>query len=315
MRARRPSAVRLALQLANFVRTHPAVRGKRTQAYGRVLRWQSRRFRGVARARIRIGPMSLYCYPQSGGASAILYVGIPEWDAMQFMLRALRPGDEFLDVGANIGAFSLLACIFAGANVTAVEPDPTSASRLRENLSLNRLDSVHVVESAVGPRPGTASFTVGLDTMNRLAVAGDSVTQRVSVTTIDDLAHDHSFELIKIDVEGAERAVFEGGDRTLLGPRPPHLLFELNDCCEAFGLTRAEVTHHLVERGFELFEFDADRNDLIPYDSSRLPRGGNAIATRRPRELCERLASAPRISATQPPVPVEVELERIGADA
>src|SRR4051812_48596523 len=112
-------------QLLTFVWNHPLNAGSKVSALGRVARWQ------VA-SRLLAGPFSL---PFVEGASLLVsrgmtgatgnwYCGLHEPTDMAFVLHLLRPGDHFLDVGANIGSYTVLAAGAVGARVTSVEPLP-----------------------------------------------------------------------------------------------------------------------------------------------------------------------------------------------
>ena len=93
-----------------------------------------------------------------------------EWEELQFCLRYVRPGDHFVDVGANVGVFStLIGTRVPGVRITAVEPFPPVRADLLGNLALNGLD-VAVVAAAVSDVAGSATFEVlDRDVLNRLA--------------------------------------------------------------------------------------------------------------------------------------------------
>jgi len=139
---------------------------------------------------------------------------------------AVRPGATVLDVGANIGAYTLLFAMWAGPSgrVMAFEPSPRSVEGLREHLRLNGVaDRVEIVEAAVSNAEGTASFDCsGASGANALVGAGragaDAIT--VETTTLDACCESRGVRpsVIKIDVEGAELEVLRGGRRTLAQP-------------------------------------------------------------------------------------------------
>lgn len=96
--------------LLTFVWNHPLNRGARLAAIGRVLRWQ------IA-SRLMPGPIALpfvngtYLFATRGmtGATGNWYCGLHEYEDMSFVMHSLRSGDLFVDVGANIGSYSILA--------------------------------------------------------------------------------------------------------------------------------------------------------------------------------------------------------------
>jgi FkbM family methyltransferase len=161
---------------------------------------------------------------------------------MAFLLHLLRSDDLFIDVGANVGSYSVLASAVCGAYAIAVEPDPDSMRSLQRNIEANGIGHrVTCVEAALGGRPGTARFTTGLDTTNRMACEGDTETREIRVKTLDEIARGQHPVLIKLDVEGHEAMVLEGGCDTL---RDPSLLaVQVETAGEA-------VRDHLESAGF-----------------------------------------------------------------
>ena len=102
-----------------------------------------------------------------------------------------RRGDLFVDVGANIGSYTVLASGVCGAQTIAVEPDPETVKALRRNVEANEIsECVRIVEAALGSAPGVARFTVGQDTKNRVADDADLNIRQVDVRTRDNVIGD-----------------------------------------------------------------------------------------------------------------------------
>lgn len=140
-------------------------------------------------------------------------------------------GGTVLDIGANIGAFTVLAAKL-GASVVAVEPHPANRARLERHLNINDVGAqVHVVPLAVGPMAGEQLTMTG-DGGGAHLGDGDI---KVETTTLDHLVMQHGpIRFLKMDVEGAEYAAFHTvSDGTMLaiermalevhGPVMPHL--------------------------------------------------------------------------------------------
>ena len=119
------------------------------------------------------GRTRIMARPQQFSAVWTIYDGVHEWEELQFCLRYLRPGDHFVDVGANVGVFStLVGTRIPGVRITAVEPFPPVREDLEANLALNDL-KITVVDSAVSDTAGEATFEVlDRDVLNRLAPDG-----------------------------------------------------------------------------------------------------------------------------------------------
>ena len=88
---------------------------------------------------------------------------------MNVWKRHLVPGDLFVDIGANIGIYTMYAADI-GASVIACEPDPRNYPRLVENVEFNGYE-VQALNVAVADRPGTVRLTQGLDSLNHLCSA------------------------------------------------------------------------------------------------------------------------------------------------
>jgi FkbM family methyltransferase len=140
-----------------------------------------------------------------------LYANPPNWPQMAVWQRRLRPGDLFVDVGANVGTYTILAADL-GASVVAVEAAPDAAALLRENVALNGFEDVRVVEAAAGASNGLVRFTEGFDDLNRIDPDG---TAEVEQVTLDSLIGDQQVAGLKVDVEGFELEILKGAARSL----------------------------------------------------------------------------------------------------
>ena len=165
-----------------------------------------------------------------------------------FCESVLRPGDVAVDIGANIGLYTLLFSRLVGeeGRVYAFEPAAENARRLRVNLLLNDAENVLLAEKAVYSRSGTVTlnlFGEGLGPWNTLGRPtlpdpfdpGRTVTPSSSVevpaTTLDEQAESAGIDriaLLKIDVEGAEPDVLAGAARLLEERRVRTILFEVS---------------------------------------------------------------------------------------
>lgn len=220
--------------------------------------------------------LRLRCYPHSSAASGVIYFGLPDWWEMHFLLDYLRAGDAFVDVGANVGVYSLLAAGLEGVDVVAFEPSPVPRSRLLENLNLNALTSVTACPWAVGSETREVAMTVGSDTTDRVvagpsgreAVAGPSGDpKRERVELVDQVTldgqldggalDDLSVALVKIDVEGLEADVLRGAGR-LIESRRPVLLIENNAPNAVAGI--------LGPAGYSFYRYDPPTRSLVAID-------------------------------------------------
>jgi FkbM family methyltransferase len=167
---------------------------------------------------------------------------------MRVWQRHLRPRDLFVDVGANIGLYTLWA-LEQGAHAISLEPDVDACARLREHLELNN-GTADVLQAAAGAAPGRVAMTSDRDSANHLLldVAGD-----VEMVTIDDLVGAATVAGMKVDVEGAERLVLDGVARALKDRRIRLLQTEWNGLSEVMlGESRQPIAEMLSGCGYQL---------------------------------------------------------------
>jgi FkbM family methyltransferase len=163
------------------------------------------------------------------GATGNLYCGLHEYGDMGFLLHFLRSEDFFVDVGANIGSFSILASGVVGARSVALEPVPSTFSALRLNIAINGL--VGMIDpfcAAAGPHQCRARFSIDRGPQNGLVAdtyCGDSA--EVMVMSLDTVIEKGTCPaLLKVDVEGSEQGVLEGASKSLLQPTLKAVLLE-----------------------------------------------------------------------------------------
>jgi FkbM family methyltransferase len=245
----------------------PANRGHEARAIARALGWQIwKRATGQA-VTIRVfDGVQLRCYPDSASASSALYAegGYCDLGPMRFMQRYLRRGDNFVDVGANIGLYSLLAASLVGpGRVDAFEPVEPAVGRFRENVALNGFTDVHLHTLAVADHAGEVRFTIDWDTFNNINLgAPDERTAAVPCVRLDSFVVGRRYALGKMDVEGREALVLRGAEGLLAEANPPVWQLELLSQFESVnegGLSNVELAAWLAERGYDLATWDVRR--------------------------------------------------------
>lgn len=152
------------------------------------------------------------------GATGNLYCGLHEFEDMAFVLNLLRPKDHFIDIGANVGSYSILASGHSGAYSISVEPLPATFARLQTNVRFNNLDElVTLHNSGIGDSESTLKFTSTLDVSNHVVTDEDPTKNAIEVPVVrlDTLLSGIEPLCIKIDVEGFEKKVLAGGTAVL----------------------------------------------------------------------------------------------------
>ena len=180
------------------------------------------------------------------------------WPAL---MRELRPGDVFVDVGAYIGLYAIAVGRRLGrpGAVYAYEPDPNNFAALVEHIAINQLQGVVKPENlAVSSTSGTAYFKFNCGVESRINPAATSGT-KVSVVTLQDQFAGRKIDLLKIDVEGFEQAVLEGAVKLLADARlkPRAIYIEMHPFAwPVSGATSAGILSLLHAAGYALFTLD-----------------------------------------------------------
>jgi FkbM family methyltransferase len=144
-----------------------------------------------------------------------------EPETSRFLAQLLRPGDTFVDVGANNGYFAILASQFVGptGTVLAIEPNPAAVERLTKNVRLNGLEgTIHILPFALGEAEGTGSLYISSfeDGWATLApFPGPKTTVPVRVCALDDVFEPSGSVVLKVDAEGAEPSILRGMSKIL----------------------------------------------------------------------------------------------------
>lgn len=210
------------------------------------IRWKLRWLFTQTPCRLRVGEDIDLLVPKTGSGGFIYAYGYSEPETIRFVLSFLQPGMTFWDVGAHVGEYSLLASRkvgFAG-RVEAFEPQAAIFHFLEHNQAANRASNVRLHPIAVSDRSGQVEIALHSDPartfINPGAPLASLPTTQVTAASLDEFAvAQHQVpNLIKVDVEGAERLVLEGA-RTLLGLPPgesPAWLIEYDpQNCAKFG--------------------------------------------------------------------------------
>ena len=163
--------------------------------------------------------------------------GFWESEVTLALARLVRPGSWCLDVGANHGYYTLILAAGTGpeGHVTAVEPNPRSVDLMTRTLDVNGfLGHTDVVSRAMSDRHGdTVEFFIpthrGMNALIGTGASSMGTTIEMEIDTIDRLTEDWPrVDVIKIDVEGSEEAVWRGMQRVLSANRGITVILEVN---------------------------------------------------------------------------------------
>lgn len=225
----------------------------------------------------------------------LLLDGLWESHVTGWMQASLHPGDHFVDVGANIGYFTLLGAQTVGpqGRVVAVEAHPQLVQLLRRNVVINGMhDRVEVCHRAAWSEETTLRFhqRVRYSANSSLAPTGDAAlaeladtqeTVEVPAATLDQILDDMTkVDLIKMDVEGAEVHAVSGLERTLRRNPNVTVMFEWSPAqIRQMGDDPADLIDAFSTHGFR---FRLMEDDLAPVDRDGLLEVtyGNVVARR-----------------------------------
>jgi FkbM family methyltransferase len=186
----------------------------------------------------------------------------------QASLGLLHEGDTAIDVGANIGLWALPAArrVRSRGKVWALEPVPSTAQRLESGIVLSGLSNATCARVALADRAAprvmfapAASNSGGAGFIRRPEA---DTPLEIEATTLDEFCAARGLldavDVLKVDVEGAERLVFEGGERLLTSPQAPAIFFELDGTLTAaLGWTPADVCATLRDFGYSIHRWSS----------------------------------------------------------
>jgi FkbM family methyltransferase len=197
-----------------------------------------------------------------------LFDNYEPWETA-FVCQHLKAGSVFLDIGANIGWFTLLASTLVGetGSIVAFEPRPETAEHLRQTVEANLLSNRIVLrQCALADAEGSAFINSAFDTNNPGGsfvlphpAGGDMESTPIAVRTLDSFTFD-KVDFIKMDVEGSEMKVIKGGIRTIFRCRPI-ILSEINPSAlmQVSGATPDDFLRIFSELNYEVSIVDPAR--------------------------------------------------------
>lgn len=287
--------------LGNVLR-HPNNRHARVAAAFRFLRWQIHKRLIKKPVVIPVGRnRSFKVVCDSKFSSMVLYNVLPDWDEMNFLLRFLRPEDAFIDIGANVGFYTILAStIVIETPILAIEANPRNASVLREQIALNNVGNIRMLETALGDAESTLMFDdCGRET-GSLAHEGVSFQRQIEVrcTLLDTLLAGNALAdciVAKMDVEGCEEMILRGAKETLKRGDVSVWLFELADAgLRRHGSSSERLIQVFEQSGYSILYWDEERQHLGHRGDEADSDRGNYLACRNEAFVRERLSAKSR---------------------
>lgn len=246
---------------------HPLNKGYRLRAVIKFITWQfvSRIYQYPILLPFT-NKSSYLCWNGLTGLTGNWYYGLMELEEMAFVLHFLSKDDCFLDIGANAGAYAILASQHSMCEVHAFEPHPKTFDILSRNIRIQQNQrNIYLHNFALGDKDGTISFTSNLDTINHIALLSEKDVVDVEIKLLNSLKITRP-TLIKIDVEGFEYNVLKGGTDVLIDSSLKVVIIELNGSGQRYGISDDTIDFMLREQGFLPFTYNPFEKKLIPLE-------------------------------------------------
>jgi FkbM family methyltransferase len=196
------------------------------------------------------------------------------WRVLELGMDLISPGSRVIDVGANIGIYSLpWAAVNADVTVHCFEPNPAVRRRLARNVALNRLAArIRLHTQALSDHAGTATL-YGSDDMSSLnkgvyTGTGQAVPAEVPLARLDDIVgiEGPPVSLMKVDVQGHELEVLRGADAVISHHRPALILEHEDDLylsAPEANQRKTDLAKLLSRQGYETLYISRWGSDLL----------------------------------------------------
>ncbi|WP_169578127.1 FkbM family methyltransferase [Salinimicrobium xinjiangense] len=212
--------------------------------------------------------LKFYARKGDAGLVANIYYGLYEFEESIFLLHFMKEDDLFLDIGANLGHYSMLLSGLTKCRSIAVEPVPETFRQLRRNIKLNRLEQlIQPLNLGISHSENNLFFSTDRNTMDRIVSDSYANAVQVKVTTIDHLLRNEIPEAIKLDVEGYEYFALKGANKILRSEKLKVLIMELNRSGKRYGIDDEDIFKEIVELGFTPYAYNYNSRKLIVLDS------------------------------------------------
>ena len=225
-----------------------------------------------------------------------IYFGLYEFEESIFLLHFIEKEDLFLDIGANVGHYSLLMSGLKNCKSIAVEPVPKHHTQLMKLVHLNHLEPlIDARNIGVSDKEGELYFSTDRSTMDSVVSEKYKNSIRVSVATIDSIVSNFTPIAIKIDVEGYEKYALEGATKTLQNANLKVVVLELNQSGLKYGFNDEVIYKTILEYGFKPFSYDQITRKLVKLEGYNRHQF-NTLFVRDEDFVAERLLKSRKIS-------------------
>jgi FkbM family methyltransferase len=222
-------------------------------------------------------PVSLQVHDREDRVSAeLINSGVWEEFETRLCISRLKPGSVFVDVGANIGYYTVIADQIVGDTgaIYAFEPERENFSLLHKNTLQSRCPTITLIQAGLSNRNDTAQLFLSADNLgdHRLYDRGERQSQQVDLVAGDDFLGGQHVDFLKIDTQGAEYQVIDGLNQTIqnnIGHLDMVLEFWPWGLMEA-GRSARELIDLISPFNFHIYIIDHIAHELLPADCDEL---------------------------------------------
>lgn len=259
-------------QLLKFVMNHPSNEGLRFNALLRIIRWQisSRLMPGLITIPF-YNNTNLFAKKGMTSATSAWYCGLYEYEEMNFISHNLNEGDYFVDIGANIGVYSILAAS-KGAKVISIEPVVSTFEILKKNIELNNFQNlIKAINIGISNKKEILNFSSNQDALNHVIMNEDKqkIGIKVNSFSLDEIMKGVMPKFIKIDVEGFETNVIEGAEKTLQNENLKGIIIELIGGGRNYGFDEDILHQKILSYGFKTYKYYPKTKKIVSMNDKK----------------------------------------------
>ena len=206
-------------------------------------------------------------------AEGLFQEGILEKGTTRLFYELVDEGMTVIDIGANIGYFTLIAAKLVGPSgkIFAFEPDPYNYALLKRNVKINGYDNVFLVQKAISDKVGnTKLFLDPLRERSSILYQCGKEMIVVDTTTLDEFLADKGcfVDIIKMDIEGAETLALQGGEKTIKENNVKLIMEFEPKIMQSFGFSPRAFLNNLKQYGFEIYFIKDENIEVVNIDDA-----------------------------------------------
>ncbi len=191
------------------------------------------------------------------GATGNFYCGLHDYNEMFFLMHSLDKDFLFVDVGSNIGSYSILTSVETGCEVICFEPSKPTFDSLIKNIKLNEVQNKIIAYNyGLSSSEEFIEFTTDLGAINHVKLTNESnKTEKIKFFRFDDIIKLQKPTVVKIDVEGFETNVLNGMTSSLKSKFLLAIIIELNFLGKKYGFEDSDIDEKLKSSGFNSYTY------------------------------------------------------------